>query len=369
MNDTLIESLTSSARPTFLMGCTPPREGTSPEKAKEICAKLTNRSAVLATDGFIVYDIQDEGGRTTMERPFPFRKTIDSSLFGSYFHELSGKQVIVYKSVVEDSESDFNEWMDNAINQHHLKMFNLVGAASSKVQYKGPSLATASKIVKDRGDCKFGCVCIPERHMSKGNEDLNMWRKTENGAEWFITQGIFSSSPCVKLITEYADRCKQAGITPKKIVLTFAPCGREKTMKFIKWLGMTVSEEVEQRILGADSPVKESIELLCELLTTILEQTRGSGVPLGLNIESLSIFKEEIDGAHTLFMKLQSILLNSYGSPWSVKWFFVTPELIAMSKSNENLVLLGNDSEKETSESKAVVSVDGVNVQLQKAAI
>ena len=40
-----------------------------------------------------------------------------------------------------------------------------------------------------------------------------------------------------------------------------------------------------------------------------------------------------------------------------------------MSKSNENLVLLGNDSEKETSESKAGVSVDGVDVQLQKVAI
>ena len=35
--------------------------------------KFASRSATLATDGFIVYDIQDEGGRTTTERPFPFR--------------------------------------------------------------------------------------------------------------------------------------------------------------------------------------------------------------------------------------------------------------------------------------------------------
>jgi hypothetical protein len=28
-------------------------------------------------------------------------------------------------------------------------------------------------------------------------------------------------------------------------------------------------------------------------------------VPLGINVESLSIFKEEIDAAHTLFQQLQ----------------------------------------------------------------
>ena len=28
-------------------------------------------------------------------------------------------------------------------------------------------------------------------------------------------------------------------------------------------------------------------------------------MPLGINVESLSIFKEEIDAAHTLFQKLQ----------------------------------------------------------------
>jgi hypothetical protein len=35
------------------------------------------------------------------------------------------------------------------------------------------------------------------------------------------------------------------------------------------------------------------------------QQTAGSGVPLGINVESLSIFREEIDAAHTLFQKLQ----------------------------------------------------------------
>ena len=43
--------------------------------------KFATRSATLATDGFIVYDIQDEGGRTTIERPFPFRLVVKHFYF------------------------------------------------------------------------------------------------------------------------------------------------------------------------------------------------------------------------------------------------------------------------------------------------
>ena len=48
--------------------------------------KFVDRSAGLATDGFIVYDIQDEAGRTPDPRPFPFRKLDDPSHFGREFH-------------------------------------------------------------------------------------------------------------------------------------------------------------------------------------------------------------------------------------------------------------------------------------------
>lgn len=319
----LAAALTDSARPVFLFGSTPPREGTSIEKAKEACQKFTARSAVLATDGFIVYDIQDEGSRTTMERPFPFRKTMDPALYASFFPMYSGKQCVVYKSVVESSVEDFDEWLDTAVNKYGHKTFNFVGAASSSAQITGPSLAEAGERTSRRNDCHFGCVCIAERHTTKGNEDQNLFRKSEFGAEWFITQGIFSAGPIVGLLNSYGDLCKARGTTPKKVVLTFAPCGRAKTMTFIKWLGMRVPEEVEQRILGAENPVKESLALLCEVLSTVLLQTAGSGVPLGINVESLSIYKEEIDSAHELFQRLQALLLNGTGSPWSVRWFFV----------------------------------------------
>jgi hypothetical protein len=76
-------------------------------------------------------------------------------------------------------------------------------------------------------------------------------------------------------------------------------------MTFIKWLGMQVPQEIEDRILTSTDPVRESVAIAGELLKRILECTATSGVPIGINVESLSIFAEEINAAHDLFQLLQ----------------------------------------------------------------
>lgn len=311
MTTTLADALRDSARPVFLFGVVPPKEGTSVEKAMESCAKFAARSAVLASDGFLVYDIQNEAGRTSLERPFPFKQCMNSAQYASFFPAVSGKQCVVYKSVVEDDVKQFDEWMDVACNKYHHSAYNLVGAPSSEVQYKGLKLHAAGLRLQKRKNSSFGCVCIPDRQTSNGDEILNMLKKAEFGADWFTTQGIFSAAPVSKLLNEYGDLCRERGLVPKKVVLTFAPCGRPKTMAFMKWLGMRVPEEKERRIFEAEVPVQESLVLLGEILTNILLQTSNSGVPIGLSVESLSIFKDEIDAARDLFQQQQvsSILL------------------------------------------------------------
>ncbi|KAJ1617481.1 hypothetical protein T492DRAFT_850059 [Pavlovales sp. CCMP2436] len=89
----LMQALLDPMRPTFLFGTVytrrlarlkhpaiPPRDGTSMEAAVDIGEKFIARSRALATDGFIVYDIQDEAGRTQDARPFPFMKTLDPAV-------------------------------------------------------------------------------------------------------------------------------------------------------------------------------------------------------------------------------------------------------------------------------------------------
>lgn len=152
-----------------------------------------------------------------------------------------------------------------------------------------------------------------------------MLRKQKAGAEWFISQAVYDPEPTIRLLKDYAASCREQGIIPKKVILTFAPVSRPKTMNFIKWLGVRVPEETEKQILEADKPVDESVDLLCGMLQEILRECAGIGVPLGISCESVSIYKKEIDAVHELFRRLQDILLTSRGTPWVVQWIEVLP--------------------------------------------
>lgn len=110
--DPLPMALADPTRPCFLFGATPPREGTDEVKAMEIAEKFVARARNLATDGYIVYDIQEEDGRTELPRPFPFRRTLDPSAYGAMLSRASGKQAIIYKCAVGQSRQEYSEWLD-----------------------------------------------------------------------------------------------------------------------------------------------------------------------------------------------------------------------------------------------------------------
>jgi hypothetical protein len=339
----LAKALEDPKRPVFLMGCTPPREGTSPGDAISICRKFVDRSRANATDGFIVYDIQDESSRNSEARPFPFRRTLDPVEFASIFPRESGKSVVVYKVPVESNIAEFDSWLTQASISHGHRTFNLVGPASSADGATRVSLAEAAGRVAADTDLAFGCVTIAERHLKKGTEHLNILRKTALGAKWFISQAVYDAEATVRLLHDYAAECKRRGEAPRKIILTFAPAGRPKTLQFCKWLGINVPEAVEARVLAKaavskEAAVAESVDVCSEILREILQKTAGCDVPLGVSVESVSGFKEEIDGAFELFRRLQQIMLDSKGQAWGVRWFRVPVASLAKTSSEEALL-------------------------------
>lgn len=360
-SSSLAERLADPSRPVFLLGEVPPAIHTAPGKAAEICSKFSSRSRALATDGFIVYDIQEEPGRSATPRPFPFRQLMDSSPYAALLARTSGKPCLVYKCVADAS---FDEWMETCSQEHGHTAINLVGRASSQGDYQGPTLGEAMEMVNANSQLKFGCVCIAERHTLESakargrdypTEHKNMIRKQKAGAEWFISQAVYDIEPTIRLLKDYASMCRQQGITPRKVILTFAPVSRSKTMNFLKWLGVRVPSEVEDQILQAESPVEASIQVLCQHLQTILSECAGIGVPLGISCESVSIYKAEIDGVHELFRRLQSILMDHRGSPWKVQWVEV-PLVSQYAKASIVNGTKEEDSKKDGSDSLSMVS-------------
>jgi len=109
-------------------------------------------------------------------------------------------------------------------------------------------------------------------------------------------------------LADYARDCRGAGVTPRRIVLTFAPVGREKTMDFLRWLGVRIPAETAGAILGAANPLAKSIEICRDNLRRILDHLYTREIPLGINVESVSINRDEIDASVDLFHALDEVI-------------------------------------------------------------
>ena len=301
------------SRGLYLYGTTPPRQGVSPEKISEIAKKLAARLSHLNLDAINVYDIQDEEGRTQGARPFPFLPLVDSREYSQVIKRLTDTEIINFKCVVHHPREEFSAWLDRTWQQFGLRYLTLVGGSSSKMAYPGPTLSQASQaIASHQFDFVFGGVTIAERHSSKGNEHLKLIEKSRWGMSFFTSQVVYEPHATIQLLQDYSRKCRVLNLSPVRIILTFCPCGDPKTLQFLKWLGVTIPLEVEQEIFSARFPIQKSIEVCCLTLRKILESIGTSEVPLGINVESVSIKKNEIDASIDLFLELKGILDGFY---------------------------------------------------------
>lgn len=323
---------------------------------------------------------------------------MDPSDFAALFPPASGKSTVLYKAVSEPTETAFDGWLDTA-DMHGHRTLNLVGPASSADRDKHIKMEQAAQRVAAREhQIAFGCVTIAERHLAKGTEHLNILRKQGMGAQWFISQAVYDADATIKLLLDYAAECKARGVQARKIILTFAPCGRPKVAPALEarlcsscccvlpaasdrlmfgrgyccrrcsssggsasrcprasraassppprrrsssqWRSQSPSGQataLERRTQLLTSPPLLDAALIaadalalttrlrlpcfsCEALTAILRAVGGCGVPLGISVESVSGFKEEIDGCFELFRKLQQLMLDTVVGPWGVRW-------------------------------------------------
>ncbi|WP_305812231.1 methylenetetrahydrofolate reductase [Photobacterium leiognathi] len=293
-------------RGVYFIGTTPPKTSTPLEDVEGIADRLVDRICDLAIDGLIVYDIQDEASRTNKPRPFPFKSTHDPRHYSSLLNKKTDKPVITYKSVVQSETEEFDAWLNEAWDEYRVRDMVLVGSPSAKNEVSLPLSAAYQTLADNRNNFFTGGIMIAERHAKKGNEHERLIEKYKQGCNFFISQAIYDTQATIDILTRYAIECKEQGLKPQRIILTFSPCGSAKTLEFIEWLGVSVPEATSLRILNAENPLHESIKMCCNSLNQILDAVVEYDLPLGLNIESLTNRKEEIDGSILLYKLLRS---------------------------------------------------------------
>lgn len=298
-------------RGVYFIGTTPPKNDTPLDGIKTIAEKLLERVSDIDFDGLIVYDIQDEDSRTSKPRPFPFKLTHDTRLYSSLLNQKSNRPVITYKSVGQYNEDTFNQWANEAWQDYGIRDVVLVGSPSKNNKVSLPLADAYKTLVNNKHDFFIGGVTIAERHASKGNEHKRLIDKNAQGCNFFISQAIYDPQATIDMLTRYAIECKKNNLKPQRLILTFSPCGSKKTLEFVEWLGINVPEATSLRILNSESPLYESIRICTSSLQQILDAVLPYDLPLGLNIESLTNRKEEIDGSILLYKLLRSTMENA----------------------------------------------------------
>jgi 5,10-methylenetetrahydrofolate reductase len=307
----LKEKLQDPASPVLLYGTTPPRAGSTPEVVRLAADKLTARLAPLPMDGVVVYDIQDESGRTAAPRPFAFTGTIDPSQYSELLAAQTKKPAITYKCIGDLDETGWRAWLDEAARAHRIGFISIVGRPTSGVRYAMPLSQAIRLAAAHPAGFAIGGVAIAERHTAERSESARLLAKSIEGCSYFISQTVYHADASVRLLADYARDCRGAGLKPRRIVLSFAPVGREKTFQFLQWLGVRVPPETASAILGAGNPLAKSIGLCRDNLRRILEQPYAREIPLGISVESVSINKDEIDASIDLFHTLAEVVRTS----------------------------------------------------------
>jgi hypothetical protein len=290
----------------LLFALTPPRQTASREKVQQIADITAKRLGPLKVDGLILYDIDDESDRNPEERPFPFLPTMDPADYLSRYLTDWDTPVVVYRAVGKYAESELESWLRAQAPDRRLSVF--VGAAS-RDKPVATSLARAQTLRKQaRPDLLLGGVAIPERHTQKGEEHLRLLRKQAAGCSFFVTQVVYDVNAAKNLVSDYRYECLAQGLAPVPIVFTFSVCGSTKTLEFLRWLGVDVPRWIENELLHADDTLEASVEYALAAARELITFCRRLGVPFGLNIESVSIRRAEIEASVDLANQLRGEL-------------------------------------------------------------
>ena len=135
-----------------------------------------------------------------------------------------------------------------------------------------------------------------------------MLAKQDHGCRFFITQSVYDAGSTKSLLSDYALSLRTSGRSPIPVVLTFSPCGSVRTLEFMKWLGISFPRWLENELRHSADTLERSVDLCERVFTDVQDYARERRLPIGINVESVSIRKSEVDASVELFRRLRSRL-------------------------------------------------------------
>jgi hypothetical protein len=285
-------------------GMTPPKINNTPDKIAEIANKQIERLKDLELDALILYDVQEEANRE--DRPFPYLSTVDPTIYSSEYLTQLNVPRILYRCVGKYTETELTDWIKQQPGEDRYSVF--VGASSSKqaVSLRLPDAYRHSKILNDR--LMFGGVVIPERHIKYNDEHLRVAGKVQDGCSFFVSQATYNLEAAKNFLSDYYYYCTGNGIDMVPILINICPCGSQKTLEFMKWLGISIPKWLENDLVNSHDILDKSVTLSRKIFEELFEFGLEKGIPIGCSVESVSTRKVEIDASIQLVKDIKAIV-------------------------------------------------------------
>ncbi|MEN9444639.1 MAG: hypothetical protein RIS47_1529 [Bacteroidota bacterium] len=290
----------------LLYGLTPPKVNNTEERIREIAAKQLQRIQALDIDGLVLYDIQDEKDRTDKERPFPFLQTVDSYTYSRKYLKDLDLPMITYKCAGKYTPADMKSWLEQTRAHESFAVF--VGIATDDQQVR-TSLPEAYKLKADTNpNLMLGGVTIPERHGILKDEHLRVFGKQQSGCEFFVSQAVYNVQASKDFLSDYYYHGQQHGLKYAPIIFTLTPCGSLKTLQFMDWLGISVPRWLENDLQHSHDILQKSVETCKNIAAELIDFATEKQIPIGFNIESVAIRREEIEASEQLTHQVGKLL-------------------------------------------------------------
>jgi hypothetical protein len=299
------ELLTRTRDGVLLYGLTPPRQTSTPDQADSIAAAALTRLRSVQIDGLVLYDVDAEADRTEAPRPFPFMPMMDPAEFLDHHLSDWAGSVIVYRAVGKYTGNQLDRWLSDADRDRVLTV--LVGAASRHQTVRTSLSEAYRRHAALSHPPRMGGVVIAERHAASGTEHVRMLRKQDAGCEFFVSQVCYDLDNTRNLLSDYTHSCRDQGLDPQPVILTLAPCGSMQTLEFMTWLGINVPRWLRAEITRGE-PLTASYEQCLLNARALIAYCRRLGLPFGVNVESLTNRKIEIDASIDLAREIRNLL-------------------------------------------------------------
>ncbi|MFA6097958.1 MAG: hypothetical protein WCV50_04130 [Patescibacteria group bacterium] len=258
-------------------------------------------------DAINIPEIHEEKGQSGQKEVQTFDKAVPRQFAREILKHRKDFEVIINHVVVHQPPEIFHQWAAETYDEFGLKNLILVGGESPKIKYPGPTVTEAAEYlrdkyvsgVKDNKCALLGGITIPTRRHAQVEQDepARLVKKSQSGIEFFTSQVIYEAETTKSLLSAYNTYCHKAGVKPKRIFISFAPVSTPKDIKFLRWLGVSIPEEVEQHLLeGWVGMGWRSVELCQEILSDILNHIRKFKlkVPIGINVEHIMKYNVEL---------------------------------------------------------------------------